>query len=75
MLFRSGEIKQRSDLSLLIWNVREIISILSRSMELKQGDLIYTGTPEGVGPLEVGDRVVVSIAGLTDLVTHIGPPV
>ena len=71
----NGEIKQRSDLSLLIWNVREIISILSRSMELKQGDLIYTGTPEGVGPLEVGDRVVVSIAGLTDLVTHIGPPV
>jgi fumarylpyruvate hydrolase len=71
----NGETKQRSDLSLLIWNVREITSILSRSMELKPGDLIYTGTPEGVGPIEVGDTIVASIAGLTDLVTHIGEPV
>jgi fumarylpyruvate hydrolase len=71
----NGETKQRSDLSLLIWNVGEIISILSRSMELKPGDLIYTGTPEGVGPLAVGDTVVASITGLTDLVTHVGEPV
>jgi fumarylpyruvate hydrolase len=44
-------------------------------MELKPGDLIYTGTPEGVGPVEVGDTMVASIVGLTDLVTHIGEPI
>jgi fumarylpyruvate hydrolase len=71
----NGETKQRSDVSLLIWSVREIISILSCSMELKPGDLIYTGTPEGVGPIGVGDTMVASIDGLTDLVTYIGEPV
>jgi fumarylpyruvate hydrolase len=69
----NGEIKQSSDLSLLIWNVREIISILSKSITLQPGDLVFTGTPEGVGPLQVNDKVVVSIAGLTDLETTIGP--
>ena len=71
----NGETKQDSDLKLLIWDVREIISILSHSMELKAGDLIYTGTPEGVGPIKSGDTVIVSIDGLTDCVTHIGDPV
>lgn len=70
----NGEIKQESDLSLLIWNVREIISILSHSIELQPGDLIYTGTPEGVGPISSGDEVIVSIEGLGELVTRIGEP-
>ncbi len=70
----NGETKQDADISQLIWNVREIVSILSRSMHLKQGDLIYTGTPASVGPIVTGDEVVVRIEGLTDLVTPIGDP-
>lgn len=69
----NGEVRQDADLSELIWSVPEIISILSRSMELKPGDLIMTGTPAGVGPLVPGDTCVVSIAGLGDLTTVIGP--
>lgn len=69
----NGEVRQDADLSELIWSVPEIISILSHSMELKPGDLIMTGTPAGVGPLLPGDTCVVSIAGLGDLTTVIGP--
>lgn len=68
----NGDTKQDADISHLIWNVREIISILSHSMHLKKGDIIYTGTPAGVGPIVPGDKVVVSIEGLSDLVTIIG---
>ena len=57
----------------LIWSVPEIISILSHSIELRPGDLIMTGTPAGVGPLVPGDVCVVTIAGLGDLTTTIGP--
>ena len=70
----NGEVKQQADLSQLIWSVREIVSILSHSMHLKPGDLVYTGTPAGVGPMASGDRVIVSIDGLTPLVTTIGDP-
>ncbi|MEI8631170.1 fumarylacetoacetate hydrolase family protein [Vibrio sp. PP-XX7] len=45
----NGETKQSSDLHLLIWNVREIIAHLSQFYHLQPGDLIYTGTPDGVG--------------------------
>lgn len=51
----NGEITQTSDLSLLIWNVKEIIAHLSKFYHLQPGDLIYTGTPEGVGPVVSGD--------------------
>ena len=70
----NGETKQESDISKLIWGVREIVSILSQSMHLEPGDLIYTGTPEGVGALKSGDTIVVSIDGLTELVTHVSEP-
>ena len=69
----NGEVKQDADLSDLIWSVPEIISILSHSVELRPGDLIMTGTPAGVGPLVPGDVCVVTIAGLGDLTTTIGP--
>ncbi len=69
----NGETKQDADLAELIWSAPEIISILSRSMELRPGDLIMTGTPAGVGPLVEGDTCVVSIAGLGDIETTIGP--
>jgi len=51
----------------MIWSVPEIIISLSRLFELKAGDLIFTGTPEGVGKLERGDRVEVSIGPLPPL--------
>ncbi|MBL4785716.1 MAG: fumarylacetoacetate hydrolase family protein [Cohaesibacteraceae bacterium] len=69
----NGDTKQDADLADLIWSVREVITILSRSMKLCPGDLIYTGTPAGVGPLVAGDVCVVSIAGLGSVTTTIGP--
>ncbi|MFW2543082.1 fumarylacetoacetate hydrolase family protein [Primorskyibacter sp. 2E107] len=70
----NGAVKQEADLSELIWSIPEIISILSQSMELRPGDLIMTGTPAGVGPLQPGDVCVVSVDGLGDLTTIIGAP-
>lgn len=67
----NGEVKQDADLADLIWSVPEIISILSRSMTLKPGDLIMTGTPAGVGALVPGDVCVVSIDGLGEIQTPI----
>ena len=59
--------KQDSDLDNLIWSVPEIVSILSRSWELRPGDLIMTGTPEGVGPIAQGDVVLGGIDGLGEV--------
>ena len=53
----NGELRQDGDLSQLIWSVPEIITTLSASFELACGDLIFTGTPAGVGPIEPGDRL------------------
>lgn len=60
----NGQVRQKGDLSQLIWNVRETIEHLSRAWTLKPGDLIYTGTPAGVGPVVAGDRMQASIDGL-----------
>ena len=57
-------VKQDADLAELIWPVSDIISIVSRSMALKAGDIIMTGTPAGVGPVELGDRITGGIDGL-----------
>ncbi|MEZ5537743.1 MAG: fumarylacetoacetate hydrolase family protein [Thiolinea sp.] len=70
-LLVNDEVKQDGDLNELIWNIPEVISILSQTMEIKAGDLIYTGTPAGVGPLVPGDVCVVEIAGLGKLTTTI----
>ena len=69
----NGEIKQDADLSELIWSIPEMISILSASMELKPGDLIMTGTPAGVGPMQPGDVCKVMVEGLGEITTTIGP--
>lgn len=69
----NGETKQESDLSLLIWRVPEIIANLSTYFELMPGDLILTGTPHGVGPVQVGDVLVGTIDGLEPLTVTIGP--
>jgi fumarylpyruvate hydrolase len=60
----NGSVKQDQDIADLIWNVREIISIASRSMSLMPGDLIMTGTPAGVSALNIGDKVEGGIDGL-----------
>ena len=69
----NGVEKQRGDLSDLIWNVPEIISNLSSQYELKAGDLIFTGTPAGVGPVVPGDEIEGAIAGFDPLHIHIVP--
>jgi fumarylpyruvate hydrolase len=63
----NGETKQNADLSEMIWSVPEIIAALSRSWTLEPGDLIFTGTPAGVGPLTAGDHVECGIGGLAPL--------
>ena len=60
----NGEIKQKSAIDKLIWNVAETVSFLSRYFHLEEGDLIYTGTPEGVGPVVKGDLMEGSVEGL-----------
>lgn len=72
-VFVNGDLRQSGDLSELIWSVPEVISVLSRSMTLRPGDLIMTGTPAGVAPLEKGDSCEVQIEGLGALTTHINP--
>lgn len=67
----NGEVKQDADLRDMIWDIPEQIAILSRTMEIKAGDLIYSGTPAGVGPLVPGDICVVEIEGLGKLTTSI----
>ena len=63
----NGDEKQNAPLKSMIWTVPEIIIALSRLFELKAGDLIFTGTPEGVGPLQREDRVEVTIGPLPPL--------
>jgi len=63
----NGETRQRANLSEMIWSVAEIVAELSTYYELRPGDLIFTGTPEGVGQLERGDSLVGGIDGLDTL--------
>ena len=60
----NGSVRQNADLSDMIWSVPEQIAILSTYFELKAGDLIFSGTPEGVGAVTRGDVMSVSIAAL-----------
>lgn len=68
----NGAVRQHSDISMLIWSVAETISQLSSLVELYPGDLIYTGTPEGVGPVVTGDVLEGRIEGLGSLTITIG---
>jgi fumarylpyruvate hydrolase len=54
----NGEVRQEARISDMIWSVAEVIAQASRLWRLEAGDLIFTGTPEGVGPLKVGDQVL-----------------
>ncbi len=68
----NGVERQRSNLSKLIWSIPEIISHLSLAWELQPGDLIFTGTPEGVGPLHKGDTLCAGVGGLPEITLTIG---
>ena len=63
----NGEVKQSADLDQMSWSVAEQIAQLSRANELMAGDVIFSGTPENVGPVVRGDVLVGRIAGLNDL--------
>jgi len=63
----NGQRKQSSDISQMIWNIPESIAYLSGLFELHPGDLIFTGTPEGVGPVVKGDVMTGGVEGLGEL--------
>jgi len=67
----NGEDRQRSNVSKLIWNVAETIEHLSAAWELKPGDLIYSGTPEGVAAVVAGDTMVGGVGGLGTLTVKV----
>ncbi|KGH10029.1 fumarylacetoacetase [Comamonas thiooxydans] len=69
----NGNVRQQSDLSKLIWDIPELIADLSKFYHLQPGDLIFTGTPEGVGPLQPGDRIDGNIDGVGTIALNIGP--
>jgi len=69
----NGEIRQNADISQLIHQVPEVIAHLSNFYHLQAGDLIYTGTPEGVGPVQPGDALAGTIEGVGNIALTIGP--
>lgn len=73
----NGTQRQVGSLNELIWSVNEVIAHISRSVALKPGDLIYTGTPSGVAALQPGDKVQAGVDGLAEIEFTIGakPPV
>ena len=69
----NGSVRQKSDLAKLIWNIPELIADLSKFYHLQPGDLIFTGTPEGVGPLQPGDRIDGRVEGVGTIALTVGP--
>ena len=69
----NGQPRQKSDIDKLIWNIPELIADLSLFYHLQPGDLIFTGTPEGVGALSPGDRIDGRVEGVGEIVLHVGP--
>jgi fumarylpyruvate hydrolase len=73
MLSVNGIERQRGDIGQMIWSVPEVIAQLSQQVMLGAGDLIYTGTPGGVGPVVPGDVIAAQIDGLPSLTITIAP--
>ncbi|WP_144327841.1 fumarylacetoacetate hydrolase family protein [Tepidimonas charontis] len=69
----NGTVRQRADIADLIWSVPELIADLSLFYHLQPGDVIYTGTPEGVAAVQPGDRLHGSVDGAGAVDVHIGP--
>jgi 2-keto-4-pentenoate hydratase/2-oxohepta-3-ene-1,7-dioic acid hydratase in catechol pathway len=70
-LFQNGQLRQNSNTRELIFNCFQLVSFVSTNMTLLPGDIILTGTPSGVGPIESGDRLEVRIQGLAPLVNTV----
>ncbi|HVV02415.1 MAG TPA: fumarylacetoacetate hydrolase family protein [Verrucomicrobiae bacterium] len=70
-LFQNGQLRQNSNTSELIFDCYRLVSFISTNLTLLPGDIILTGTPSGVGPIEPGDRLEVRIQGLTPLVNTV----
>ena len=68
----NGEVRQTSDLSQMIWTLAETIAYLSKLVELAPGDLIFTGTPEGVAAVKRGDVLEGVVDGVGTVTTRIG---
>ncbi len=69
----NGQTRQKSDVDKLIWTIPELIADLSAFYHLQAGDLVFTGTPEGVGPVVAGERIDGHIEGVGSIVLHVGP--
>ena len=69
----NGQTKQSSGVDKLIWNITEIIADLSQFYHLQPGDLIYTGTPEGVGAVVSGNRITGRVEGVAEVALDVGP--
>lgn len=69
----NGTLRQEGDLHDLIWPIADVISYVSQAVALAPGDLIYTGTPAGVGPLRPGDQVRGGVDGVADFAFEVGP--
>lgn len=70
----NGDIRQRARLGDMIWDAGELLARLSAQVTLHAGDLVFTGTPAGVGPLAPGDRVLARIDGLPPLAFSLDRP-
>jgi len=70
-LFQNGQLRQNSNTKQLIFKPAELVSFISTNMTLLPGDVILTGTPSGIGPIQSGDRLEVRIQGLAPLVNTV----
>jgi fumarylpyruvate hydrolase len=69
----NGDLRQQGSTAAMTWSVAEVIAELSRFVELRPGDLLFTGTPPGVGPLNRGDTVTCEVEGIARLEFHMAP--
>jgi 2-keto-4-pentenoate hydratase/2-oxohepta-3-ene-1,7-dioic acid hydratase in catechol pathway len=70
-LFQNGQLRQNSNTSQMIFNCYDLVSFISTNLTLLPGDVILTGTPSGIGPIQSGDRLEVRIQGLAPLVNTV----
>ena len=70
-LFQNGQLRQNSNTSQMIFDCYQLVSFISTNLTLLPGDVILTGTPSGIGPIQSGDRLEVRIQGLTPLVNSV----
>jgi fumarylpyruvate hydrolase len=69
-LYANGELRQKADVASMIWSVAEIIAELSTYVTLAGGDVIFTGTPAGVGPIKQGDVLIGSLQGASSIIVN-----